>query len=80
VTLQGKVDLRRVGRVRSIVALGGAGACPNPTGRLAPIGRAKIDARGRYTLRVRADATGRLVVRTRVLGSRVAARSAYVVR
>jgi hypothetical protein len=80
VTLQGRVDLRRVGTVRSIVAIGGAGACPDPAGTLATIGRASVDRQGRYRLRVRADAGGRLLVRTRVLGSRAAARSAYVVR
>lgn len=47
---------------------------------LTPVGRARIDAQGRYRLTVRADAAGRLLLRTRVVGARAAARSAYVVR
>ncbi|WP_210494677.1 Ig-like domain-containing protein [Patulibacter sp. SYSU D01012] len=80
VTLRGRVDLRRIGRARSILAFGGAGACPDPRGTLRPVGRARIDAKGRYRLTVRAEATGRLLVGTRVRGSRASARSAYVVR
>lgn len=80
VTLEGRVDVRRMGRVRTVLAFGGSGTCPDPAATLAPIGRAKVDAQGRYRLTVRADAAGRLMVRTRVFGTRTSARSVYVVR
>ena len=81
VTLRGRVELERVGNVTAVEAFGGSGSCPQTDAAFASIGSAAVDRRtGAYTLRVTAPASGRLLVRTRVTGSRVVSRSAYVVR
>ncbi len=83
VTISGRVDLTRVGRVTRIRAYGGAGAAScRRSPQLRAVGRTLVNRRtGAYTIRVRAPSgAGRLVVRTRVFGTRIASRSSFVVR
>ncbi|ADB51406.1 Ig-like domain repeat protein [Conexibacter woesei] len=83
ITIRGRVDLARLGSVKRVRAYGGAGAaaCTNSK-LLRPIGKTLVNRRtGAYQLRVRAPAgTGRLVLRTRVFGSKLASRSSFLVR
>ena len=81
VTIRGRVDLRSVGRVRRVEALGGTGECPRTGAILRPLAAATVNPRtGAYVLRVSAPAAGRVLLRVRVTGARTIHRSAYVVR
>lgn len=83
VTVTGRVDLGRVGRVKRIAAYGGLGAsaCARPP-RLRAVGRVLVNGRtGAYRLRVRAPAgSGPLVLRTRAVGTKLSSRSSYLLR
>jgi hypothetical protein len=81
VVVRGRVDLRRVGRVATVQALGGTGACPTSTVLLRPLAAATVDRRtGDYVLRIAAPAEGRVILRTRVAGAQSIHRSGYAVR
>lgn len=83
VTIRGRVDLARLGSVKRVQALGGAGAAAcTDSAQLRAVGRVRVNRRtGAYALRVRAPAgTGRLVLRTRVFGTKLASRSSFVIR
>jgi hypothetical protein len=83
ITLRGRVDVTRLGTLRRVRAFGGAGAaaCRRSTA-LRAIGRTLVDRRtGAYAMRVRAPAgSGKLVLRTRAYGSRLASRSSFLVK
>lgn len=80
-TIRGRVDVRRVGRVTRIEALGGSGPCPTTGSPMPAAAPATIDARtGDYVLRITTPADGRLLLRVRVTGARSIHRSGYAVR
>jgi hypothetical protein len=82
-TVKGRVDLARMGRLKSVRVYGGAGAagCTRQAA-LKHVGRGRINRRtGAYQVRVRAPTgSGKLVVRTRAYGTRLTSRSAFAVR
>ena len=80
VTIRGRVDLARLGRLKDVRVSGGpaAAACRRQS-RLAVVGKVRVDRRtGVYVVRVRAPQwSGRLVLRTRAVGTKLASRSAF---
>lgn len=82
-TIRGRVDVTRLGRLKRLRAYGGAGAAAcRRSAQLRPVATTLVDRRtGVYTMRVRAPTgTGKLILRTRAFGSKLASRSSFLVK
>ncbi|MDO8210873.1 Ig-like domain repeat protein [Conexibacter sp. CPCC 206217] len=82
-TIRGRVDVTRLGRLKRLRAYGGAGAAAcRRSAQLRPVATPLVNRRtGVYTMRVRAPTgTGKLILRTRAFGTKLASRSSFLVK